>query len=56
MTFAKVCALPIRAAAYLACALFFLLPASALGAWGLRFEVSKDGVFWSPSAHAFAGE
>ena len=56
MSFAKVCAMSVRAAACVAAVSLGLLPTGALAAWGLRFEVSKDGVFWSPSVHAFAGE
>ncbi|MBL8876933.1 MAG: immunoglobulin domain-containing protein [Phycisphaerae bacterium] len=33
-----------------------VLSASADAAWGLKYEVSKNGVDWSPSVNAFAGE
>jgi len=56
MILAKLRALSVRAAALVACVSMSLLPSGALASWGLKFEVSRDGVAWSPSVNASVNE
>jgi len=56
MRLAKLFDLSVRAAAAVACVVMSLLPSTVLAAWGLKFEVSKDGVVWSPTVSVDVGE